>query len=458
MILRNCTRGLTSDKSTRRRLAVGVCLILAATMTRPGTAADYATETAADSPISYWQLNDTVGDSAVDSAGEDDGTRIGGITSGVTGIVGNAFGFDGTSAEVEMSDSPSLNFGTTGEFSLEALFYWDGGGSVVNNIIRKSNYPVSGPGAGYWLRIIRDSQTLEFFAGETVGLAGHSRGSVVTAVTSNAWHHVVATRDAAGVMKLYLDGLLVGSVSAPNADTTSSSPFTLGAWDDRFGRIEFFSGVLDDVAVYDSVLSAEQVSVHFNATMPPVDTDGDGVPDDEDAFPNDPAEQSDNDGDGIGDNADPDDDDDGLTDDEEAVLGTDPNLADTDGDDVADDVDLFPLNRNQSSFEDFAIFIRDDVLSEVLDEDLKNPKMRRPLKNKLTSLIELLRRIDSEPDDATAMLLLLEAIDKIENDLMAKSDGSFEGNPKNDWVVTVEGQELLFPALTILADALVAEL
>ncbi|WDK64795.1 hypothetical protein JH271_10840 [Xanthomonas campestris pv. campestris] len=37
---------------------------------------------------------------------------------------------------------------------------------------------------------------------------------------------------------------------------------------------------------------------------PKLDTDGDGVPDDEDAFPNDPNESKDTDGDGIGDNAD----------------------------------------------------------------------------------------------------------------------------------------------------------
>lgn len=42
------------------------------------------------------------------------------------------------------------------------------------------------------------------------------------------------------------------------------------------------------------------------ADVPPpsIDTDGDGVPDEDDAFPNDPNESADSDGDGIGDNAD----------------------------------------------------------------------------------------------------------------------------------------------------------
>lgn len=60
-------------------------------------------------------------------------------------------------------------------------------------------------------------------------------------------------------------------------------------------------------------------------TPGPIDSDGDGVPDDEDAFPDDPTEWSDNDGDGLGDNADPDDDNDGV-DDEDDVFPTENML------------------------------------------------------------------------------------------------------------------------------------
>lgn len=112
--------------------------------------------------------------------------------------------------------------------------------------------------------------------------------------------------------------------------------------------------------------------------VPPVDSDKDGVPDKDDAFPQDPKETKDTDKDGVGDNADafpqdPDEskdgdndgvgnnadkcestpageavdtdgcsasqrdtDHDGLTDAEEAELGTDPAKADTDGDGYPD--------------------------------------------------------------------------------------------------------------------------
>ena len=54
------------------------------------------------------------------------------------------------------------------------------------------------------------------------------------------------------------------------------------------------------------------------------DSDGDGVGDNADAFPNNAAETLDSDGDGLGDNADTDDDGDGFTDLEEEAAGTDP--------------------------------------------------------------------------------------------------------------------------------------
>ncbi|MGB2494561.1 MAG: hypothetical protein ACPID1_08005 [Poseidonia sp.] len=56
----------------------------------------------------------------------------------------------------------------------------------------------------------------------------------------------------------------------------------------------------------------------------PGDVDNDGVPDGQDAFPTNPLESADNDGDGIGDFADPDDDNDGVLDDAELNAGTDP--------------------------------------------------------------------------------------------------------------------------------------
>ena len=70
---------------------------------------------------------------------------------------------------------------------------------------------------------------------------------------------------------------------------------------------------------------------------PPIqDSDGDGVPDDQDAFPNDRNEWLDTDGDGMGNNTDEDDDNDGMPDDWENIYGLNP-LVDDSGDDFDGD-------------------------------------------------------------------------------------------------------------------------
>ena len=61
-----------------------------------------------------------------------------------------------------------------------------------------------------------------------------------------------------------------------------------------------------------------EVVMYGDGPTEPMDTDGDGVLDDEDAFPNDPTETLDSDGDGIGNNADLDNDNDGVIDAEDA--------------------------------------------------------------------------------------------------------------------------------------------
>ncbi|MBT6454836.1 MAG: hypothetical protein HOK37_04765 [Gammaproteobacteria bacterium] len=84
----------------------------------------------------------------------------------------------------------------------------------------------------------------------------------------------------------------------------------------------------------------------YDFTSKKIDSDKDGVVDADDAFPTNPDETIDTDGDGFGNNFDSDDDNDGLSDFAEtsAVVKTDPLKPDTDGDSCNDLVDTHPLN------------------------------------------------------------------------------------------------------------------
>ncbi len=229
--------------------------------------------------VSQWNGGVVSGTTATDISGGNNGTLLG-RTTVVSGIFGEAFKFNGSSAYIKIGNPASLNFGT-GSFSLDVWFIGGvGRRSSIGNIIRKSNYPEKGPGAGYWLRIgtSEGGQMLEFFTGETVGYENQFRGSIATPINSGTWYRVVATRDDAGTMKLYVNGELKGTAKAPNADTTSEAPFTIGAWDDRFGAREFFSGLIEEVSVYNRALDSSEIEFAYKEMRQILAAKDSGVP------------------------------------------------------------------------------------------------------------------------------------------------------------------------------------
>lgn len=96
-------------------------------------------------------------------------------------------------------------------------------------------------------------------------------GQVRTIVSPSAyndgqWHHAVATQSAAG-MALYVDGQLV----AQDASTVSAQAYSgywriggdnLSSWPNRPSS-DYFSGRIDEVAVYPFALSSGQVLAHY---------------------------------------------------------------------------------------------------------------------------------------------------------------------------------------------------
>ena len=91
------------------------------------------------------------------------------------------------------------------------------------------------------------------------------------------------------------------------------------------------------VGIYDETLKAVVVVILGGSQL---DSDDDGVLDLEDAFPEDPTESLDTDGDGVGNNSDPDDDGDGIADSDDAFpLVSIGDLTDTDGDGAPDECD-----------------------------------------------------------------------------------------------------------------------
>ena len=100
------------------------------------------------------------------------------------------------------------------------------------------------------------------------------------------------------------------------------------------------------------------------------DIDGDKVLNEEDAFPRDPDESEDYDGDGVGDNTDPDDDNDGIPDDvDEMPYDTDNDGLDNDLDDDDDNDGILDVNDIGPNGEDYSQDTDNDGLRNDQDDD-----------------------------------------------------------------------------------------
>lgn len=127
--------------------------------------------------------------------------------------------------------------------------------------------------------------------------------------------------------------LLESSLSQDNNEQVIIENVDLG---ERF-YVKVFGATSNDTNTYSLNISQ----------LGDIDFDHDGVPDVDDAFPEDPSEQFDNDGDLIGNNADTDDDNDGLPDAYELANGFDPLVAS----------DTFEDDADGDGYSDFAEYI-----------------------------------------------------------------------------------------------------
>ena len=82
--------------------------------------------------------------------------------------------------------------------------------------------------------------------------------------TTNAWHHFAYTYDGS-TQQLYLDGSSAGSAAATSAIGFDTHPLLLGADIDNESTTSFFPGKIDEVAMFDRVLTSAEVQSIFGA-------------------------------------------------------------------------------------------------------------------------------------------------------------------------------------------------
>lgn len=88
-----------------------------------------------------------------------------------------------------------------------------------------------------------------------------------TAINDGQWHHIAATRNAyTGLMQLYVDGVLQASATGPFGPKNSPPNLRLGSLQTGVAG-GFLAGTLDDVQIFNRVLSALEISVVRNQSL-----------------------------------------------------------------------------------------------------------------------------------------------------------------------------------------------
>lgn len=222
----------------------------------------YANRVLDDEPSLYWRLGEGTGP-VTDLVGGNPGTAAGGVTTAagsgaIAGDTDKASSFDGTEAGRAVTDSPVP---VTSEFTVEAWFSTttNQGGKIVGY-----GRSASGLSSNYDRHVwMRNDGRIMFgtYTGATNVITSP------TALNDGAWHHVVASQSAQG-MRLYVDGVQVGSHPATSAENYVGhwrlGGDNLNGWPDQPNSV-WFSGSIDEFAVYDRALTGAAVQAHYDA-------------------------------------------------------------------------------------------------------------------------------------------------------------------------------------------------
>ncbi|MFC1604869.1 LamG-like jellyroll fold domain-containing protein, partial [Planctomycetota bacterium] len=196
--------------------------------------------------IAQWELDEIEGDIAYDSIDDNHGNLNGNpIWQPASGKLVGALEFDG------IDDYVSTPFVLNSSNSSLCAFAWIKGGAPGQAIISQT-----GDFGGTWLGIEPTDGTL------MTGFSGMYFGDLVsgTVITDSQWHHVGFEYDMDTFHRqLYVDGALVAEDATVVSGMPSDGGLHIGASKDLDAGT-FFSGLIDDVRIYNQTLSTEEIA------------------------------------------------------------------------------------------------------------------------------------------------------------------------------------------------------
>jgi hypothetical protein len=201
---------------------------------------------------------------AADESGNGNtGTTSGGITFGLPGFHGGdtAALFDGTTGLITVLNSNSLN---PPHITMEAKVRWDGPNDFYQRILEKSSFAEL---AQYSFGILPNGHVRVEL--RTSAATTSVDVDSIAVVAQGVETHIVATYDG-NVIRIYINGVFDSETRAPGS-ISPKPPTAANLIESGVGignqtlRHRPFKGLIDEVALYPTALSAERVLAHYQS-------------------------------------------------------------------------------------------------------------------------------------------------------------------------------------------------
>ncbi|MFH1718542.1 MAG: LamG domain-containing protein, partial [Planctomycetota bacterium] len=207
------------------------------------------------SVVAYWLFDEASGSAAADSSGHGYDADLKQNPAWVDGKFGHALEFkNGNYLEIRNS-SRNLPFGGATPFTITAWVKNQGGGTVIGKF--------NGGVIGAYILAVNGSGTVTF----------HREVDPWTfdgtlALPDNEFGHIAATYDGTD-MKIYVNGEYDSSQPRGPQNTDTVTPVLIGARFTNNVPSDFFSGVLDEVALFNTALTEQQIrDVMYGLSFP----------------------------------------------------------------------------------------------------------------------------------------------------------------------------------------------
>ncbi|MBC7518306.1 MAG: PKD domain-containing protein [Microbacteriaceae bacterium] len=220
-------------------------------------------------PELYWRLGESSGTTVRDSGpANNPGRYSGGVTLGAPGTIS---GTTNTAASFNGVDALAASVNSVVDPELYSLELWFKSTSTTGGKLIGFGNANTGTSGNYDRHVyLQNNGQLVFgtYTGQTNTIVSPA------SYTDGAWHYVVASQSGDG-LKMFVDGALIGT-----NPTTRAQVYT-GYWrvggDTTWGSTSaYVNSTIDEVAVYDTALSAADISSHYSlgkgtaAHTPPV--------------------------------------------------------------------------------------------------------------------------------------------------------------------------------------------